>query len=258
MIQNKNITSKQYQILILLYRYRFLNRHQIQYMMGHAQKNRINSWLKDLTDTHIIGRKFSRKLHTNNQAAIYHLATKSRSILNDDDSTDARILRRVYREKVRSQRLINHCLLTADLFLLLSRELKSSQELHFFTKVDLVKHYYFPFKRPDAYVAIKSNSDTKRYFLEIIDPGTPRFMIRKQLSNYFDYFDEGSWQATTNYPNPTLLFICPDETLQGFLQRYIQQLLEEELVEVDMYTTTSDLIQTYQSEVNVWWQVRAG
>jgi hypothetical protein len=253
-----NLTSKQYQILILLYRYRFLNRPQIQQMMNHKDKKRINSWLKGLKDKKIIGCIYTRELTANNSAAIYHLATKSRNILLNDDTTDARVLKRVYREKHRSKRLVNHSLLTADINLLLNQQLKEDEKLHFFTKVDLITHSYFPYKRPDGYIAIESLNETKRYFLEIIDPGTPRFMLRKQISSYMEYFDEDNWQKATNYPNPKLLFVCPDETLQSFFQRYSQQVLEEEMIDVDIYTTSMEQIQNYQPKTNVWWQVSAG
>ena len=44
------ITNKQEEILWLLYTYRFLNRIQIQALMGHKGKRRIAEWLKDLRD----------------------------------------------------------------------------------------------------------------------------------------------------------------------------------------------------------------
>jgi len=44
------ITTKQQDILKHLYRYRFLNRIQIQALMGHKNNRRIAEWLKDLRD----------------------------------------------------------------------------------------------------------------------------------------------------------------------------------------------------------------
>ena len=41
------LTPKQQNILVLLYQYRFLNRIQIQTLMGHKDYRRINAWLAD-------------------------------------------------------------------------------------------------------------------------------------------------------------------------------------------------------------------
>ena len=115
-------TPKQLNILLLLYRFRFLNRIQIQKLLNHKDPRRINTWLKDLTDRNIIGRKYSTKLLDNTKPAIYHLATKSRSILLTQPNISEKLLKRVYREKVRSEKLINHCLLVADIYFLLNKQ----------------------------------------------------------------------------------------------------------------------------------------
>lgn len=256
-MNHQSITPKQQEILYLIYRYRFLNRIQIQHFLHHKHRKRINSWLKNLTDKQIIGRKYSRKLTANNQPAIYHLATKSRNILLERDDTSEKLLKRVYQEKLRSKRLINHCTLVADIYFWLVSKTATTDKLHFFTKADLANHYYLPYQRPDAYIAVESKDQTKRYFLEIIDPGTPRFMIRKKISSYVEYFDEGDWYQKTSHSNPSILLVCPDETTQTFIHRHTRQVLEEEVMdELKFFTTTTELIQNYQVHTNLWWQVK--
>ena len=48
------LTSRQQTKLKLLYQYRFLNRIQIQTLMGHKDYERINVWLSDLRDNHYV------------------------------------------------------------------------------------------------------------------------------------------------------------------------------------------------------------
>ncbi len=248
-------TPKQLNILLLLYRFRFLNRIQIQKLLNHKTPRRINTWLKDLTERNIVGRKYSTKLLANTKPAIYHLATKSRTILLTQPDINEKLLKRVYREKTRSDKLINHCLLVADIYFLLNKQSQINKtKLHFYTKTDLVTHYYLPYKRPDAYIAIDSRQQTKRYFLEIIDEGTPRFMIRSKINQYTEYFLTNTWQDRTDHPNPTMLFVCPDELIKVFLNKYILQMQEEEPeIDLEFYLTTKDQITSNQ--VDLWEKV---
>ena len=244
-------TPKQLNILLLLYRFRFLNRIQIQKLLNHKDPRRINTWLKDLTTRNIIGRKYSTKLLANTKPAIYHLATKSRAILLAQPDINEKLLKRVYREKTRSDKLINHCLLVADLYFLLDKQTQTNKtKLHFYTKTDLVTHYYLPYKRPDAYIAIESRRQTKRYFLEIIDEGTPRFMIRSKINQYIEYFQANTWQNRTDHPNPTMLFVCPEELTKIFLNKYILQIQEEEPeVDLEFFLTIKDQINNNQADL---------
>ncbi|EKD87199.1 MAG: hypothetical protein ACD_37C00013G0001 [uncultured bacterium] len=72
------------------------------------------------------------------------------------------------------------------------------------------------------------NRKSRRYFLEIIDEGTPRFMIRKLVEKYVTYYDAQTWERTTGYNFPKVLLLCPNENIKNFLHRYIAQILEEE------------------------------
>lgn len=253
-MENLKITPKQLQILLLLYRFRFLDRTQIQQFLNHKNHRRIIAWLNDLTNKNIIGRKYSRKLKENTKPAIYHLATKSRGILLNHPDTSEKLLKRVYREKVRSKRLIDHCLLVANIYIYLEKQTRvTNNELHFFTKTDLSNHYYLPYNHPDAYIAVESEDETKRYFLEIIDEGTPRFMLRSKIELYIEYFEENTWNNKTGHPNPALLFVCPNETIKEFLHKHIAKELEEETEEeIDFYLTTKYTVEDSEMQGSVW------
>ncbi|PIY80526.1 MAG: hypothetical protein COY80_02475 [Candidatus Pacebacteria bacterium CG_4_10_14_0_8_um_filter_42_14] len=240
----ENITPKQLQILILLYRFRFLNRTQIQQFLNHKSPRRLNNWLKDLTERKILGRNYSTKLKENTKPAVYYLASKSRKILLDLPDINKKVLNRAYRDKNSSQKLIDHSIFVASLYFLIREETKTKKSvLHFFTKTDLVTHYYLPYNRPDAYIAIEKENTTKRYFLEVIDEGTPRFMLRKKILQYIEYFDENTWKKRTLHKNPSLLFICPNQNIKDFLNKYIAQVLEEETSDVQFFLSLkSDIL----------------
>ncbi len=247
------ITPKQLEILNHIYRFRFLNRTQLQTLLNHKDTKRINTWLKDLTNKNILGRIYSTKLKENTKPAIYYLATKSRKILLDQEDINNKILNRAYRDKNASQKLIDHCLFLADIYLLLKIESqKNNQELSFYTKTDLTDHNYLPYNRPNAYISLKDKKQAKRYFLEVIDEGTPRFMLRKKISQYIDYFEENIWKNRTLHNNPSLLFICPNQDIKDFLYKHIAQVLEEETSDLQFFLSLKSAIQVEGITPSTW------
>ena len=111
----QSITPKQLEILLLLYRYRFLNRIQIQKFLEHKNDTRITAWLRDLNKNEYIGRIYSFKLLENTNPAIYYLMTKSRNILKDQEYTTKIGLSHIYREHMRSVAFQNHWVSIGDL-----------------------------------------------------------------------------------------------------------------------------------------------
>jgi len=234
MDKNK-LTKKQLEILTLLYRFRFLNRYQIQKLLNHKKISRINLWLKDLYDKKIIGRNYSNRLGDNIKPAIYYLKTKSKTYLKDQMEKDDKLMKRIYGEKKRTPKFINHCLLSADFYLNL-RKSYMPEEIFFYTKIDLTNYNGLPLNHPDAYVAIKKSKRIKRYFFEIIDEGTPRFAIRDKIKQYLEYYEEQTWQEGTNHPFPKILILCPNDLIKKYLHSFIPRIMaEENQEEIEFY-----------------------
>jgi len=234
-MEKNNITKKQLEILTLLYRFRFLNRLQIQQLLNHKKISRINLWLKDLYDKKIIGRNYSNRLGDNIKPAIYYLKTKSKIYLKDQLEEDDKLMKRIYGEKNRSQKFINHCLLSADFYLDLKKS-SEAEKIFFYTKIDLINYNGLPLNYPDAYIATKKNKKIRRYFFEIIDEGTPRFAIRNKIKQYLEYYSDNTWQEGTNHPFPKILILCPNDLIKNYLHSFIPRIMEEEdQEEIDFY-----------------------
>ena len=256
-METTRITPKQLDILFLIYRFRFLDRKHIQQFLNHKDPRRIKSWLKDLVDKKVLGRKYSRKLGENIKPAIYFLSTKSKRILEGKKEVEEKLLDRVYREKTRSQKFINHNLFLTDVYFYLNSLAKQNKsKLHFYTKTDLINHKYLPLPLPDAYIAIKEGKNTKRYFLDVIDEGTPRFVLRKRISQYLEFYKRDLWQKRTNHPFPSILLICPDQLIKEFLNKFIPKILEEEAEDdIPFYLTTKNMVKFSKMNVNIWQEV---
>jgi len=227
------LTNKQQEIIKLLYRFRFLNRIQIQALMGHKDYKTINLWLKDLRQKQYIEWIYSTHFAERTKPAIYYLAINGiryLKTLKDDDGNSAYLLddlRKRYREFSRSPTYIDRCLLVANCCLTLKRESSDSgnQNTHYYyeTEAEMRANGYYQFLidselvqpdlcfSEDTYDTKTKESKTMRcYLLEIFDATLPRYRIKKRLSNYVQYLDDGDWVGETDNDDlPTILLVCP-------------------------------------------------
>ena len=240
-MDNNILTDKQLTILKLLYRFRFLTSTHIQHLLNDKTSRLTNYHLKILTTQNYINKHYTRTLGSGNQPAIYFLSSGSIKALQNIEGIETKTLQRIYREKIRSQQFVSHALFIAEHYLyLLAESAKSKHTLHFFTKTDLLAHKYIIHPLPDAYFArVDEKKETKRYFVEVIDEGAPRFTLRKRIEQYTDYIDNGTFEEVTKHPFPTILLICPTLGIQIYFKKYLAKMYEESsLNQVSMYLTT--------------------
>jgi hypothetical protein len=250
------ITDKQKEILLYLYKFRFLNTHQIQKLLNHKNPNRTLSWIKDLIEKKCINRHYDRKsFEDNTKPATYYLGSKARHILKSEKNLDFEQLEYIYSEHRREKKFISHCLFLADVYLFLLSQKEEKEDLKFFTKVDLNGYEYFPQPLPDAFIAVKGQ-DTKRYFLDLFDEYTPPFALRQRVRKYLEYAENSDWDENTDYaPLPFILIICPTESLKKHINIYTKSLLEKTYEDkISLFLTTKKRIEVADKE-NVWQKV---
>jgi len=244
------LREKQIEILKLLYRFRFLNRKQIQKFLKHKDHRLIIQWLNSLTNKEYLKRIYSNKFGENTKPAIYFLAKKARIVLKQQkDTKDAEsiklkenLLKRIYKEDTRTQKFINRCIFIADIYLSLEENIKETKsELTFYAKTDLYGIDYLINPTPDIYFAVKNKSKEQksRYFLDIFDPDIPRFVAKMRINEYLKYYDSDEWQSNTNKPFPNIILVLPTETLKQYAKRYLIRNV------IDYYMDLTFLITTW-------------
>jgi len=210
------ITRKQKEILNYLYKFRFLNTHQIQKLLNHKNPNRSLTWIKDLIGKKCIKRQYDRKsFQDNTKPATYYLGTQARHILKSENNL-----------------------------------------LIFFTKNELHDYEYFPNPLPDAFIAVKGTDSTKRYFLDLFDEYTPPFVIRQRVRSYLEYVENSDWDENTeNTPLPSILFICPTESIKKHINLYAKSLFEKTYEDkLSLFLTTKTRI-NLGNKNNIWQKV---
>lgn len=247
------ITSKQLEILLLLYKFRFLNRQQIQTMLNHKTFNRVNAWLADLTEKNLISRTYSKKVGENVKPAVYFLNPKSKQILKDHPEVVAKQLNRIYQEKNRSPYFREKSMFLADIYLNLKGQIDG--ELIFLTKSNLEAHKYLYKPLPDAYIVSTTKGITKRYFLEIVSEQLPRFVIRKHIEYLFKYKVSGKWEQYSKHPFPTFLMVCPTYPTKAFMAKFIKSQRDSETRNLAFYLGSVDTIKSRGIKPDIWQKV---
>ncbi|MEX0616433.1 MAG: replication-relaxation family protein [Candidatus Woykebacteria bacterium] len=255
-MQPPTVTNKQTEILLLLYRFRFLNRQQIQTLLSHKYHSRIRSWLSKLTDKGVLARTYSRKLGENTKPAVYFLDNKSRSILKEQKNINLDLLNRIYREKTRSPYFRDQSMFLADIFMNLQKAVKETKgKIHLFTKTDLEDHKYLPQPLPNAYIAWEENNEIRRYFQEMVSPQVPRYALRSRIKDLIEYYFSNEWLENTKHPFPKILMICPSYVTKGFLSKFIVKELDSEGANISFYLTTIDQIKSRGIKPDIWQKV---
>lgn len=252
------LTPKQQEILKLIYRYRFLNRIQIQKLLKHKDKRRIISWLKDLrekeyVDWHYNATDFIAK----SQPGIYYLSLNGIRYLRSLNEYPTEELRKRYKESTRTQTFINHCLLIADSAIAL--QAKSSDKLKYvcvlpadYINPDSEYHFLGELK-PHLFFSKQQDNETTNYLLENLEQTLPRHQLRKRLKDYVEYLSGGDWDDTFG-PQPVVLFVCSTTAELLYVKRRLRKLFEDEDIEnASIRITTVEKLKA-ESVVNRIWE----
>ncbi|HEX7963933.1 MAG TPA: replication-relaxation family protein [Candidatus Saccharimonadales bacterium] len=263
MTELPKLTKKQQEILRLLYRFRFLNRIQIQAFLGHKDPKTINLWLRDLRAKGCVEWIYSTHFAEKTKPAVYylalngvrHLRTLTRKSKGEDDRIEVvptyppEELRKRYKEPTRSQTYIDRCVLVADCALALEREDDANKardkrlRYYYQTEADYWSYYHFVLDIEDElihphliYCQDKLNKDGKEektvesYLLEVFDPTLPRYRMKKRLGDYVKFLDDegDTWQEQTDTEQlPIILFVCSSMTDLIYAKRRTRKLVAD-------------------------------
>lgn len=257
-MNKQTLTTKQQQIILLLYRFRFLSTYHIQKFLQHTNPTRIQTWLQELTQNNYTISDYSRSsFEQNTKPATYCLASKSKKVIQEKTGENHTNLKYIYSEKNRSNTFKEHCLTLANIginFLYQDNNTKTTK--HFFTKVDMAAYDYFPDPLPDAYIAIKEAEKTKRYYLTLFDEKTPRFAMRARIKQYITYVEEEHWKKHTDQPLPLILVVCPDEQKRRYLYRFIKVALNDSFLnDLSFFLAIKQDILKHGLQSNIWQKV---
>lgn len=224
-MQLPTITKRQKHIILLLYRFRFLNRIQIQALLNHKSPKNTNVWLKDLTDKKYIDRIFEKKAGLNDPA-IYYLSTYGIKFLLSLEEVERENIKKLYQEKRKSKQFIDQCILVANIYLKLYEQKLS--EFKFYTQQDFPARGVIRDLLPSFAYVYQKDSKTVSNTCEIIKAGTPRFAIRGRIQKYIDFFKD--------QPDMNIMFICQNSKISDYIDKYVLRISNDEDLTINFST----------------------
>lgn len=251
------ITTKQQEIIKLLYKYRFLNRIQIQQLLNHKDKRRIISWLKDLREKQYIDWRYdSTDFVAKSRPAIYYLSLNAIRHLRDQNQYPSQELRKRYKESERTQVFIDRCLLAADCCIALRDKSNNDVSYTFVLPADYIgmtnQYHFLADLQPHLYFSKYQDNKVTNYLLENFDATLPHYQLRKRFKDYVDFLDE--WNDA-NGPQPIALLVCATVADLLYIKRRVKKLAEDEGVDSHVRVTTLVKIKTSGVASMIWEEV---
>lgn len=241
------ITRKQKEILLHLYRFRFLNRTQIQILLNHKNPNRTNSWLKNLVDNKYIGRiKDESKFPST--PLIYYLLKGSIPYLKTVPTCEKKYLVKIYKEGNRTEYYRKLSLFIADTYIYLMQKYKNIKDFIFYTQSNYspksVTKEIFP-----SFVYQKGK-DKAFLIVEIFRNTTPYGAIRARLEEYFS-----NNYLVKNIKMFKLLFVCANDKQKKLVSDCTVKIMNDESLEFGVYLATLDKVKSEGFEGKIWSKV---
>lgn len=244
-MQLPKTTNKQQALTRLIYRYRFIERKQLQVLMGHTGKRRISAWLKELREQQFIDWFYDPdNPDERSKPAIYFLGINGIRFLRETGEYPEDELRKRYKDPSRQQDFINRCLLLADCCIHLEGKNKSGNVHYTYAPeadyADPDNEYAFlsesEYIHPDLAFTKEAETDEgyieQTYFVQFFDRTTLRYMVKKKLKGYVEYFDSREpeeWCEQAQQDElPIILVACPTLPDLIYAKRYAKKQFEEQ------------------------------
>jgi hypothetical protein len=188
------------------------------------------------------------KIH--NTPAIYYLSLNGIKFLKTQPSCKTQYITKLYKEKTRSQQLINRCLFIADIYLYLLNKYGNSPHFAFYTQSDYAPNSLI--KEIFPHFVFREVGDQPFFVAEIINGITPRFALRKRITMYMEFFMQEAWIKKEKAPN--ILLVCPDDKMKKFVVKFTKEAMED-TADINFFVTVADMVSKQTIEGQIWQKI---
>jgi hypothetical protein len=236
----RKLNQNQIDVLLLLYKFRFVTSNLLTQKLKLQHRNSINSRLQILEDQEYIGRRYDKSYKLLNKPASYFMLPKGFAVLRGMDGISNNTLKNMYKDAQATDGFVERSLTIFGLY----NKLESifGQRFDMFSKSELTGMEAMPEKLPDGLIRLKT-SDSPRakecyFFLYYAEARQPLFAISNVITKQLEYGDSEDWQEAFGRP-PSVILVCDSPTLERRLYRQSGRIEDEAAKGQKFYTTTA-------------------
>lgn len=266
------LLDEQHDIMELVYKFRFINRKQIQKILGYKVPKSVNPWLKDLVEHKYLGRIYFRnKLLENTKPAIYYLDNEGvQWVRGNHYEWHPEKVKRFYQDKHASERFINHCIALAEIYARWrpfktprekrKEDKETTNEYYFSTSSEMWYDKELKTIRPDAHTERWEGDFVHSHFLELIESYVPMYAVRYKIDQYIEFVSSDDYYDVYcgSYDCLKVRLIFSNQQRLRRIGKYIQRRLNEsyDVDKLVFLLTTHQLVIDKGLESDIWIELK--
>lgn len=246
-------TKKQLELLLLLYKFRFITVELACKVLNVRSANSLRDRLTKLVGQGYIGRRYDASYRIKSRHAEYFLLSKGVAALKQQPVCNEAVLHNMYKDKTASNTFVQQKLAIMEAYCRLQ-----SAGVKFLTQSQLADLNGFPKPLPDGFMSFKGKQGSVYFFLEVLREAEPFFVtLHRRAKRFIEYSESGDWQiAQKGRPFPVVLLVCETPSLQKRISKKLSKLVEATWSEeLKFYSCVATALTSGQSNDGVWLEV---
>jgi|GEM_PF-1186978 len=236
----RKLNQNQIDVLLLLYKFRFVTSNLLTQKLQLQLRNSINSRLQILEDQEYIGRRYDKSYKLMNKPASYFMLPKGFAVLRGVDGISNHTLKNMYKDVRATDGFVERSLAIFSLYNHLEAIL--GERFDMFSKSELTGMEDMPEASPDGLIRFKTSGGPRakgrNFFMYYAEERQPLFAVSNIITKQLEYGDSEDWQELFGKP-PAVIIICDSPTLERRLHRQAGRTEDEAAKGQKFYTTTA-------------------
>lgn len=185
------VTAQQQRILKSLFKFRFISAQLLAQVMGISRQG-VYQALEALVDKGLVIKVYENEFRIDRKPAYYYLTKQGVTAVRKLMGVKELVVHALYKNDVAMLEFIEHCLVTAQCYAVISRSLPADFDI--FTKSEISRLKQFPKNRPDLHIR---TPDGHEAMIVIVDD-KPLYIARKRLNEIIEHSEDEGWEG--DYP----------------------------------------------------------
>ncbi|OGL21766.1 hypothetical protein A2707_00205 [Candidatus Saccharibacteria bacterium RIFCSPHIGHO2_01_FULL_45_15] len=225
--KEQKLTKKQQDLLMLVYRFRFVTTPQIAELAGQNYLQTANERLNHLVPLGYLAKRHNASYRLAHRPAEYYATTKCVKLFRGiiDGHSERELKQLFVRAKV-SERFVKRSVVIFSIYLQLRRTYGDRLRYSSKPELNIDSYGYFPQPLPDGFFIVKAETKEDKdqyFFIEYFDDAVSIGIHGRQINKYIRYKEDGEWE-NTGADFPTILIVCESEAMRPRVEKRVRHL----------------------------------